>query len=199
MVVLSPVREVKIVSPISTFLIHLPSNKVCVVFLVICKGLKSYLAASPHYNTSSEQHWFINTRQGFYKPSSISPLNTSLPHPTHSVSKGMVSHKCDNYSGIKDVFRSLAGHYQSTLCFAWSIVNSMEWLWRPLDFSVIRCMLWFFRCMTCNSIPIILILMTNKNVILIYSNTICEQKAKDCALSGSFHHKLQHCGFYLWW
>ena len=96
----------------------------------------------PCLNTSIEQHWFINTHQGFYKPSSISPLNTSLPHPTHSVSLGMVSHKCNNYSEIKDVFRSLAGHHQSTLCFAWSIpiFNGMEWLWWPLDSFVIHIM-----------------------------------------------------------
>ena len=30
--------------------------------------------------------------------------------------------------------------------------------------------------------PIILILLTNKNVALIYSVTICEKKTKDCAL-----------------
>ena len=45
------------------------------------------------------------------------------------------------------------------------------------------------------SIPIILNLLTNRNIALIYSVTICEQK--DCALSGSFQHKLQHHCFQL--
>ena len=48
------------------------------------------------------------------------------------------------------------------------------------------------RCITFNSIPIILYLLTNRNIALIYSVTICEQKTKDSALSGSFQHKLQH-------
>ena len=40
-------------------------------------------------------------------------------------------------------------------------------------------------------------ILTNKNVALIYSVTICQQKTKDGALSGSFQHKLQHyCCFY---
>ena len=37
-----------------------------------------------------------------------------------------------------------------------------------------------------------------KNVALIYSVTFCQQKTKDCALSGCFQHKLQHCYFYHW-
>ena len=48
-----------------------------------------------------------------------------------------------------------------------------------------------------NSIPIILNLLANRNIALIYSVTICEQKAKDCARSGSFQHKLQHHCFQL--
>lgn len=32
------------------------------------------------------------------------------------------------------------------------------------------------------------VLLTNKNVALIYSVTICEQKSKDCAPSGSLQH-----------
>ena len=32
---------------------------------------------------------------------------------------------------------------------------------------------------------------------IIYSVTICEQKTKDCAQSGSFQHKLQHHCFQL--
>ena len=48
-----------------------------------------------------------------------------------------------------------------------------------------------------DSIPIILNLLTNRNIALIYSVTICEQKTKDCARSGSFQHKLQHHCFQL--
>ena len=49
-----------------------------------------------------------------------------------------------------------------------------------------------------HSIPIILnLILTNRNIALIYSVTICEQKTKDCALSGSFQHKLQHRCFQL--
>ena len=47
------------------------------------------------------------------------------------------------------------------------------------------------------SIPIILNLLTNRNIALIYSVIICEQKTKDCARSGSFQHKLQHRCFRL--
>ena len=43
-----------------------------------------------------------------------------------------------------------------------------------------------------NSIPTILNLLTNRNIALIYSVTICEQKTKDCARSGSLQQKLQH-------
>ena len=56
--------------------------------------------------------------------------------------------------------------------------------------------LWIWRCTTFNSIPIILILLRNKNVALLYSVTICKQETKDCTPSGSFQHKLQyHCFF----
>ena len=41
-----------------------------------------------------------------------------------------------------------------------------------------------------NSIAIILNLLTNKNIALIYSVTICELKTTDCAPLGSFRHKL---------
>ena len=37
---------------------------------------------------------------------------------------------------------------------------------------------------TFKRIPVIFIVLTNKNVALIYSVTICQQKTKDCALSG---------------
>ena len=39
-----------------------------------------------------------------------------------------------------------------------------------------------------NSIPISIKLLTNRNIALIYSVIICEQKTKDCARSGSFQH-----------
>ena len=55
--------------------------------------------------------------------------------------------------------------------------------------------LWTWKGTTCKRIPIILIVLTNKNFALIYSLTICQQKTKDCALSGYFQHKLQHCCF----
>ena len=51
--------------------------------------------------------------------------------------------------------------------------------------------LWTWKCTTFKRIPIIWIVLTNKNVALIYSVTICQQKTKDCALSGCFQHKLQ--------
>ena len=56
---------------------------------------------------------------------------------------------------------------------------------------------WTWFCTTFNSIPIILNLLTNRNIALIYWVTICEQKTKDCAWSGSFQHKLQHHCFRL--
>ena len=49
---------------------------------------------------------------------------------------------------------------------------------------------WSSRCKTFNGT--ILILLTNRNVAVIYSVTICEQKTKDYARSGSFQHKPQH-------
>jgi len=45
--------------------------------------------------------------------------------------------------------------------------------------------LYTWRCTTFNSIPNISILLTNKNVPLIYSITFCQQKTKDCAPSAS--------------
>ena len=58
--------------------------------------------------------------------------------------------------------------------------------------------LWTWKCTTFKRIPIIFIVLTNKNVALIYSVTICQQKTKDCALSGCFQHKRQYCCFYHW-
>ena len=40
--------------------------------------------------------------------------------------------------------------------------------------------------------------MTNRNIALIYSVIICEQKTKDCVGWGSFQHNLQHRCFQLW-
>ena len=42
------------------------------------------------------------------------------------------------------------------------------------------------------SIAFPVLIVTNRNIALIYSVTICKQKPKDCARSGSFQHKLQH-------
>ena len=49
-----------------------------------------------------------------------------------------------------------------------------------------------------NSIPIILILLSKRNIALIYAVTIGAQKTKDCAGSRSFQHKLQNRWFQLW-
>ena len=41
-------------------------------------------------------------------------------------------------------------------------------------------------------------LLINRNISLIYSVTIFEQKTKDCTRSGSLQHDLQHLCFQLW-
>ena len=81
-----------------------------------------------------------------------------------------------------------------------TIVVKVKWLWNPLgSFFLGFCWLfWTWPCTTFNSIPIILNLLTNRNIAFIYSVTICEQKTKDCARSGSFQHKLQQHCFQLW-
>ena len=56
---------------------------------------------------------------------------------------------------------------------------------------------WTWQCTRFNSIPVILKLPTKRNIALIYSVTICEQKTKDCARLRSFQHKLQHHFFQL--
>ena len=58
--------------------------------------------------------------------------------------------------------------------------------------------LWTWPCTTFIRIPIILNLLTNRDIALIYSVTICEEKIKDCARSRSFQHYLQHRCFQLW-
>ena len=73
----------------------------------------------------------------------------------------------------------------------------MNWLWSLQDSSgICFCGLWPSK--TCKSIPIILILLTNKTVKLIYSDTISEQKSKDCVRSGRFQHKLRYPCFHRW-
>ena len=74
------------------------------------------------------------------------------------------------------------------ICFAarlsvFFIVNRLEWLRNPSDSFVI--------CF-CGLEGVIL--LTNENVLLIYSVTICQQKTKNFAPSRSFQHK-RHCVF----
>ena len=73
------------------------------------------------------------------------------------------------------------------------IVNRLEWLWNPSD-SFVVCFCGLKGCTKFNRIPSVLILLTNENVLLIYSVTICQQKTKDFAPSRSFQHK-RHCVF----
>ena len=86
-------------------------------------------------------------------------------------------------------------HWIMELQLSYTIANGVEWLWSPSD-SLNICFCGTWPCTTYNSVPIILILLTNKNVALIYSVTICEQRTKDCAPSGSFQHEVKHCCFY---
>ena len=68
--------------------------------------------------------------------------------------------------------------------------NSIEnFPWKSMEFRGIP---WRFFT---RGIPIVLNLLTNRNMASIYSVSICEQKTKDCAWSGSFQHKLQHLLF----
>ena len=84
--------------------------------------------------------------------------------------------------------------------FHLSIDIKVEWLWNQLDSFVIYCcqLFWTWPLTTFNSIPIILNIVTNRNVALIYTVTICKKKTKDCARSGSFEHNPQHRCFRLW-
>ena len=79
----------------------------------------------------------------------------------------------------------------------WPIVNRVDWLWNLSDSSLVDMFLWTWKCTTLKSIPIILIVLTNKNVALIYSITICQKKTKDCAPSGSLQHRLQQALLFL--
>ena len=66
-------------------------------------------------------------------------------------------------------------------------------------FNFLCCMfLLTWWCTMFSSISVILNLLTYRNIALIYSVTICEQKAKDCALLWSFQQKLQPRCFQLW-
>ena len=87
-------------------------------------------------------------------------------------------------------------HWIMELQLSYTIANRVEWSWSQSD-SLNICFCGTWRCTTYNSVPIILILLNNKNVALINSVTICEQRTKDCAPSGSFQHKVKHCCFYL--
>ena len=80
----------------------------------------------------------------------------------------------------------------------WPIVNRVDWLWNLSDSnSLVDMFLWTWKCTMLKRIPIILIVLTNKNVALIYSITICQKKTKDCAPSGSLQHKLQQALLFL--
>ena len=84
--------------------------------------------------------------------------------------------------------------------FLLSIFIFLEWLSKPITLLCYMLLLAFLNltASTFNSIPIILNIVTNRNVALIYSVTICQQKTKDCARSGSFEHNPQHRCFRLW-
>ena len=57
------------------------------------------------------------------------------------------------------------------------IVNILKWLWNPLDFFVMFLLAFLSRrCTTFNSIPIILYLLTNRNIALIYLVMVSERK-----------------------
>ena len=66
----------------------------------------------------------------------------------------------------------------------------VEWLRDP--FVICFCYLfWTWPCTTFNSIPIILNLLTKRNIALIYLVTISYQNTKDCARSGSSQQRPQ--------
>ena len=75
-----------------------------------------------------------------------------------------------------------------------SIVIKVEWLWTCwISLFKMLCQLFLtWGCTMFKSIPIILIFSTSKNLALIYTRHICEQKRKNCAPSGNFQHKMQH-------
>ena len=93
--------------------------------------------------------------------------------------------------------RTLSGFSITEPLFTYTMAIKVEWWWNPLDSFVISfCQFFWTRPRTTfNSIPIILKLLTNRNITSIFSVSICERKTKDCARSGSFQHKLQHLLF----
>ena len=93
--------------------------------------------------------------------------------------------------------RTLSGFSITEPLFTYTMAIKVEWWWNSLgSFVICFCQLfWTWPFTTFNSIPIILNLLTNRNMASIYSVSICEQKTKDCAWSGSFQHKLQHLLF----
>ena len=120
-----------------------------------------------------------------------------MPLPTQHMSITFFIHEFMiwfNSIQVKQVERSTNRCTTSKLPFS---INRVEWLWNTSD-SLVDMFLWTWKCTTFKSIPIILIILTNKNVALIYSVTIWHKKTKDCAPSGSLHHKLQHHCFYTW-
>ena len=78
------------------------------------------------------------------------------------------------------------------------IVNRLEWLREPSDPFFVYMFLWTWWCTTSINFPIILILLTNKNVALIYSVICCEQKAKDYAHGQGASNINCIVVFYLW-
>ena len=78
--------------------------------------------------------------------------------------------------------------------FKWSGYETCQ---TPLVYVFVS-IVWTWLCKTFNSIPINLNLLTNRNISLIYSVTICEQRTKDFAQPGSFSHELRHRCFQLW-
>ena len=72
------------------------------------------------------------------------------------------------------------------------IVNGVKWLWNPSESFVI------YFCGPEDAQRSIPSILTYKNValIFIYFVTICQQKTKDSAPSGSFQHNLRHRCFY---
>ena len=93
------------------------------------------------------------------------------------VSTNQLNLKVNNLSKIKN-WQVESGSY--------TIVNTVEWLWSWTH---------FFDICFCY---LILNLLTNTNIALIYSVTLCEQNTKDYAQPGSFQHKLQHRRFHFW-
>ena len=78
-----------------------------------------------------------------------------------------------------------------------TVVNRVEWLWGPSD-SFVTCFLRTWRRTTFNRIPIILILLTNKNVGFIYSVIICEQKQRIVLRQKGLNKNCNTVSVYFW-